>query len=61
MWSRGGRGCGGLRGWGRRGVREEREEGEGAEEEGVGARCRGSLGGSQSIEVLLLPSPERYE
>lgn len=56
MYSRGGSGCGGLRGWGRRGVREEREEGE-----GVGARCTGSLGGSDSDMALLLPSPEKDE
>lgn len=44
--------------------REEREEGEGAEEEeGVGAKCTGSLGGSDSdtAPLLLLPSPGRDE
>lgn len=51
MYSRGGSGCGGLRGWGRRGVMEERE--------GVGARCTGSLWGSDSDVALLLPSPEK--
>lgn len=64
MYSRGGRGCGGLRGWGRRGVREEEEgegEGQGAEEGRVGGRCNGSLGGSASDTALLLPSPGRNE
>lgn len=42
-------------------MREEREEGEGAEEEGLGVRCTGSLGGSHSDVALPLPSPGREE
>lgn len=48
-------------------MREERDKGEGAEEEegeGVGAKCTGSLGGSDSDTSpppLLLPSPGRDE
>lgn len=55
----------GRRGWGRRGVREE--EGEGPkevkeeEEEEAGGRCTGSLVGSDSAALLLLPSPGRKE
>lgn len=42
-------------------MREEREERE-EEEEGVGAKCTGSLGGSDSDTApLLLPSPGRDE
>lgn len=46
----------GLRGWGKRGVREDEREGEGAQEEDVGGRCTGSLVGSDSDVALLLPS-----
>lgn len=35
---------------------EEEEEGEGAEEEEVGGKWTGSLGGSDSDVALLLPS-----
>lgn len=49
----------GLRGWGKRGVREDEREGEGAQEEDVGGRCTGSLVGSDSDVALLLPSPRR--
>lgn len=47
----------GRRGWGRRGVREEEGEGPKMEEEEVGGRCTGSLVGSDSDVLLLLPSP----
>lgn len=54
MYSRGGRECGGLRGWGRRSVREE-VEGEGVDGEDVGGTCAASLWASASPVLPASP------